>query len=55
MIARLKNAFGRMFKALPKWAWAVIAIFVLLVVYLLLPESGEGYCYYDNWGEEICP
>ncbi|WP_084395930.1 serine/threonine-protein kinase [Henriciella aquimarina] len=51
----LKNAYGRVFRTIPKWGWAVIAIVVLIAVFGgLAEETGSGNCYYDAYGNVIC-
>ena len=51
----IKNAYARMFKAIPKWGWAVIIVVVLVALFGLSETGGDGSsCYYNDWGQYVC-
>ncbi|MEM5518347.1 serine/threonine-protein kinase [Henriciella sp. AS95] len=47
----LMEAYGRMFKAIPKWGWAVIIIFGLIAAFAV---SEPQECFYDNYNNWVC-
>ncbi len=54
--SELKSAYGKMFRAMPKWAWAVLALIVIISIAAgLESETGpEENCGYNQWNQWVC-
>lgn len=51
----LKEAYIRMFKAMPMWAWIVIGTVIGLMLLSDVMSADDGvYCYTDSFGNYLC-